>query len=517
MADLTRKTANLFDYQTMSTSEVDKYLKNDGTLGDSTGWNVSDYIPCNGQQFVLGKIGGNIPSFCLYDSNKIFIAGKSYNTGGVEKKRYIHINGSSIASFIRFSYFKGDIIIPQPDDLSKIMLNEGDNELPFEPYGWVHSLRKMSSATETITSGQTIYANGQPITTYMLKGNEEHTGTPSPQNPVTPNGCGERTSNLLNVSTSNVIFYNDYPSSTFNHFSIANNVITLEANKAASFAMPTRVEENTTYYIRVKSISGSSGGGINYRLRYYSDLPNNRSDNYISSAVSTSVVGTYANSFTTPQGCKYILTELYHDPAQGEQTVGELMVSSSSDYEPYGFKIPITSGGVTTNIYLGEVQTTRQIHKIVIDGSEIWSNTTDSVFISKSNFSDLPILGQSALYCTHFPNDTTGMVNGSSWWLRTYGYTDLATWRQFLYNQYAAGTPVTVWYVLETPTTDIVNEPLMKIGDYADSISNAASIPTTDGANSITIDTTVQPSEFTATWTGWHDSSVQEYDGTDWQ
>jgi hypothetical protein len=36
------------------------------------------------------------------------------------------------------------------------------------------------------------------------------------------------------------------------------------------------------------------------------------------------------------------------------------------------------------------------------------------------------------------------------------------------------------------------------------------SIPTTDGANSIIVDTTVQPSEFTATWTGWHNATVKE-------
>lgn len=56
--------------------------------------------------------------------------------------------------------------------------------------------------------------------------------------------------------------------------------------------------------------------------------------------------------------------------------------------------------------------------------------------------------------------------------------------------------------VLPTPTTTQITMP---------------SIPTTDGANSITVDTTVQPSEFTATWTGWHDSSAKEYDGTNWQ
>ena len=52
-----------------------------------------------------------------------------------------------------------------------------------------------------------------------------------------------------------------------------------------------------------------------------------------------------------------------------------------------------------------------------------------------------------------------------------------------------------LYYALATPTTEQITLP---------------SIPTTDGANSITVDTPVQPSEFTATWTGWHDSSVKE-------
>jgi len=71
--------------------------------------------------------------------------------------------------------------------------------------------------------------------------------------------------------------------------------------------------------------------------------------------------------------------------------------------------------------------------------------------------------------------------------------------------------------MLVTPETGIVNEPLMKIGDYANTVSNATAILTTEGANSITVDTTVQPSEFTATWTGRHDASVKEWDGSDRQ
>lgn len=69
--------------------------------------------------------------------------------------------------------------------------------------------------------------------------------------------------------------------------------------------------------------------------------------------------------------------------------------------------------------------------------------------------------------------------------------------------QYAAGNPVTVWYVLATPTTGIVNEPLCKIGTYADELHSAdvgVSIPTVKGQNTLTVDTELQPSEMTITY-----------------
>lgn len=68
-----------------------------------------------------------------------------------------------------------------------------------------------------------------------------------------------------------------------------------------------------------------------------------------------------------------------------------------------------------------------------------------------------------------------------------------------VYNiEYANGTPVTIWYVLAEPTTGIVNEPLRKIGDYADTISYeqaGVQIPTLHGNTVIDVDTTLKPSE----------------------
>lgn len=67
--------------------------------------------------------------------------------------------------------------------------------------------------------------------------------------------------------------------------------------------------------------------------------------------------------------------------------------------------------------------------------------------------------------------------------------------KAWLANQYAAGTPITVWYILAEPETAVVNEPLRKIGDYADSISDVISIPTVRGKNVFDVDTEVKPSE----------------------
>lgn len=210
--------------------------------------------------------------------------------------------------------------------------------------------------------------------------------------------------------------------------------------------------------------------------------------------------------------------------------VGELETTGEHTGE---YKIPILTAQ-TTNIYLGSTQTTRQIYKLVLDGTENYGKDSGGTYLYYKAVNPTHAKIEQCL-CTHLPNasdyprDSIGIY--ATKWANNAIYFNFGAavmdvqpsgntvtgLKEYLAAQYAAGTPVTIWYILETPTTGIVNEPLMKIGTYADSISNAAQIPTTDGANSITVDTTVQPSEFTATWTGWHDASVKEYDGTNWQ
>lgn len=210
--------------------------------------------------------------------------------------------------------------------------------------------------------------------------------------------------------------------------------------------------------------------------------------------------------------------------------VGELETSGEHSGK---YKIPISSGGATTPVYLGEVQTTRNVKKLVLTGDTPITNYAGGSTGIGFSVQGIGMLGSRTFgRCSHFRTQATGVgstVDGVTFGINntviyftfsqnsvsTYNLSDITSIKQFLAQQYSAGTPVTVWYVLSTPTTDIVNEPLMKIGDYADEVSGT-SIPTTDGANTVSVDTTIQPSEVSINYHGWHMGAVHERTSGQW-
>lgn len=183
------------------------------------------------------------------------------------------------------------------------------------------------------------------------------------------------------------------------------------------------------------------------------------------------------------------------------------------DLDDGQYKLPILLNSVETNINLELMQSTRQIKKIILDGTEGWTKSrNDDTAFFKLQLSDYKL--QTVAFCSHFEyanvtqsGTTLGfyIVLGSGMIrIRTENVatTSLESFLSFLSTQHSNGTPVTIYYVLDTPETIISNEPLYKIDNYSDSIS--ASIPTTDGANTLSVGTTVQPSEVTVTFKGWH-------------
>lgn len=167
-------------------------------------------------------------------------------------------------------------------------------------------------------------------------------------------------------------------------------------------------------------------------------------------------------------------------------------------------------------IYLGEVQTTRRIRKLVLTGEETMYHDVindNSRFTIDNTYSTNDYrMG----FCSHYKyeyantNNTvyhTSANESKMIFILDNNYFTVSDFKSYLAQQYAAGTPVTIWYVLATEETGIVNEPIRKIGDYADTLTNV-SIPVTAGANTIDIDTTLKPSEVTVNYHGWHPVSV---------
>lgn len=414
------------------------------------------------------------------------------------------------------------------DERLNIMLNEGSTPKPYEPYGWVHSLRKLTTATEAIENP--LYSDGTPITAYTLKGNEEHTGTPSPQNPVMPNGVGELTDNLFNLTA----WANSITSVRGNGtMSVSGTTVTLTSvDEQDAYTLPYSNNAQGVYKIPVKP-------NTVYRTR---SNPSTYARFIIfeNGLAQSGYMHTTNGPFTTQADTTYLSIRMgvaSTQPLGTTVTISDFMISEGAtekDYEPWGYKIPITNGQQTTNIYLGSVQSTRQIGKLVLDGTETLSYYAQPpLFII--NTPTIRFIPQVTALCTEYnynPVQVSILANSQhgdfglqyvsvrdeyNAWFNNNTFATNDEFKAYLAQQYANGTPVTVWYVLATEETAAINEPLMKIGDYSDTLSNATSIPTTEGANSITVDTTVQPSEFTATWTGWHDSSAKEWDGSDWQ
>lgn len=196
------------------------------------------------------------------------------------------------------------------------------------------------------------------------------------------------------------------------------------------------------------------------------------------------------------------------------------------------YKIPISSASTTTPIYLGEVESTRQIKKLVLDGTEDgWREGTGFFYIQQISPDYKRSAGNITLMCTHYqpygqvvqggnvPNGFCSFYYDPAYqrlYIVDNSITSLADFKAYLAQQYANGTPVTVWYVLNAPETAVVNEPLMRIGNYADEVSGV-SIPTIAGGDTLSVDTTVQPSEVTVNYKGWHPvQSVHERENGAW-
>lgn len=341
---------------------------------------------------------------------------------------------------------------------------------------------------------------------YTIWGNSLQSGTPTPDSPIEPEFVGERTENLFDPEnvTNGKIGHTGTVATTDTHSYITDYIDITGANYVQ--LSQDKLGITGDYYITL----GSWDENKNF-------IENSRIYTYVSSNPSRPDVVSVAKSLEP--NAKYIRASVEVNNANDNPSTVHPMLnygSTALPYEPYGYKIPILSGGQTKNIYLGQVPTTRRIKKLVLTGEENWEirRSAFRLLVESANLAG----AINVSLCTHYityPNRATVGINsmpdqrvcfqttGSDLLVKDTSFATVEDFKSYLAQQYAAGTPVTVWYVLAEPETGIVNEPLCRIGDYADSVDFSQAgveIPVIAGENTVSVGTEIQPSNMSITY-----------------
>lgn len=538
MADLQRKTANLFDKDNLSMRYFGYINNTTYRVTPLASSSLSIIVPVKpNSNYTISKLAttrfrvGLFTNYPVDGSIATAIYGDRDGNGfdyGTTLSFFTSTDTTYIMAFIR-NY--NDTVTVE-EIIQSVMVNEGSTALPYEPY-WQHSLRKLMTATDTLTALPVdIYADGNNATV-GLEGNMSQTDTPTPDNPIMPQGTGERTGNLWD------------------------GVIGLDNTKISNYNGETEEDQN---YALSDYIPVSESTSYVYSFMHKQSEPNRRSFSVsfynINKELAERIIlqdineeGLITIPFTTTADTAYIRIN-WKKPYDDMLMLS--LGSTAKPYEPWGIKISISSASTTTPVYFSEVQTTRRIKKYEFTGQEtIYSvmetldtqglycfiyrydslGMTDIIYndsymaaIPYPSFVSSHFINKSSDKRANFKNISVGEIGGNSVTsgvqnsflvMCVSGITSEAGFKQWLAAQYAAGTPVTVWYVLGSETTGIVNEPLMKIGDYADEVSGIT-IPVTAGGDTISVGTTVQPSEVTANYHGWHNGTVHECESGQW-
>ena len=332
----------------------------------------------------------------------------------------------------------------------------------------------------------TITAAGEPLIELIISGNMNQSGTPSPQTVIFPEECGERTGNLFDGDYQLAILSISGSSATY-YTGSSGRVAVIPCSPSTQYTAKKYGEANR-FIIAESETKPSSGDTL---------------------AVIYNNSALVEYTFTTGANTHYVAIYVSTSSEQAEPPLMLNTGSTALPFSPYGYKIPISSANTTTPVYLGEVETTRQVKKLVLTGEEtniFKSGSYAGSFYISGKVPDIKGLSYEA-YCSHASYtdlshyvQNTFCFNGSPvninlWFSQFDSNSTTEEFRQYLAQQYANGTPVTVWYVLANEQTGILNEPLRKIGNYADTLSVPQTIPTVEGENLIDIETTLKPSE----------------------
>jgi len=371
--------------------------------------------------------------------------------------------------------------------------------------------RKYGTETDTLTSFPAeIIGDGTTNATAVIKGNMVQSGTPTAVSPIYPTECGDKTDNLYNVNATDTT--NGYISGQY----IRSTGVTYTPSQSSVACVSEYIEiEPNETYTQTDFYTGESNAPA---ICFYDS-----NYEYISGVTILS-----GATFTTPNTAKYLRISK-------QTSVNTSMLNkgpTAKTFEPYGYKIPVSLSqtpiyttdtiriidGITTPIErttsgADEVSSnalTRKITKLELDGTEAdWrkgGGEGNMAFFVNNNL--LNGAAGSPILCSHFPVGNVGSTTtdigifigstGANLRIRPENVAsmELTDWTTWLSNQKIAGTPVTIYYVAATPTTEQVTVP---------------TLPTTGTPEQFDINTSLKPSEVQLTYHGWHNHNDTEF------
>ena len=207
--------------------------------------------------------------------------------------------------------------------------------------------RKLSNAYTVATYTGTLPATLRTVRGYLVSykiyGNAIQAGTPTPENPIIPSGCGERTENLFDKGSDVVWYY------------IASDSGMWKRTGSTSRSIIIKCEPNTTYTIFVPT-------NRTLRAVYFDNYP---SEGDIGYGYTNNTTWDYINktmTITTNSSAQYLAFFCYnstqeaamYDEAEYFSQIMLNLGSTALPYEPYGYKLPMLSNSAATDIYIGD-------------------------------------------------------------------------------------------------------------------------------------------------------------------
>lgn len=403
-----------------------------------------------------------------------FTSGRiTFKHNGASKDLYIYRNDYSfdepVSITVSFYVEKYDPREVGGIVVRDIMLNTGSTALPYEPYGYQNGWEIRDNQNRIIwgredelqtTTGTLLFKGyNLPVKVNSLLGNSVQNGTPAPDNVVVPEFCGVLNDNLAIIESDSRTITNWY------YYDVRLTDVIPAGTYTLSFSVDSKT--GTAY-------SGSIGRGTT--SGYSADVT------YIN--IGSDIPVNIKKTFTlTESACVWARFLRVSSPSTFSYSVSKIRIEEGST--AYGYKIPFTCAGQTTPIYLGEVPTIRRIKKLVLTGEETYIKDSAGEYLY---YVYVTHLYHTDCLCSHLESTTGYPVNkegcssynnasiiyfnfGSAVMNAQPSGNTVAGLKEYLTAQYANGTPVTVWYVLSEQQTGIVNEPLARIGNYADELT----------------------------------------------